>query len=119
MMRRAMMLSDEDKNEASFTEEKLYSGSLSGRRDDKNRDFSAGPENVCRDYSGLHGNPPVYDETDFERRSRVPRVVLDRIYKYIEYESGWRQTINATGRQQSHPRQKLVAAFRVLAYGQA
>lgn len=119
MMRRAMMLSDEDKNKASSTKEKRYSGALPGRRDDKNRDFFAGLENVCRDYSGLNGNPPVYDETDFERRFRVPRVVLDRIYKYIEYESGWRQTINATGRQQSHPLQKLVAAFQVLAYGEA
>lgn len=118
-MRRAMAPSDEDEDDAPPEEEKRYPGSLPGRRPNKNRDFSVGVDNILRDYFGLNGNPPVYDEKDFERRFRVPRVVFDRIYKDIKDEPGWQQTINATGRPQSHPLQKLVAAFRVLAYGEA
>eukprot|EP00170_Pyropia_yezoensis_P000543 contig_2734_g544 len=75
VMRRAMMSSDEDDIEASSAEEKRYPGSLPGRRRNKNRDLSAGLHNIRRDYFGLNGNPPVYDEKDFERRFRVPRGV--------------------------------------------
>lgn len=42
-----------------------------------------------------------------------------RIYRGIKDRPWWRQSVNATGHLQSHPLQKLVSAFRVLAYGEA
>lgn len=94
-------------------------GSIQGRRANKNRDFQAGHESILRDYFGANGEPSVYDEADFERRFRVPRAVFLKIYDDIKGEPYWAQSVNATGRLQSHPLQKLVSAFRVLAYGES
>jgi len=74
---------------------------------------------IMADYFGLDGNEPVYDEATFERRFRVPRIVFERIFEDIKEEPFWRQTVNATGRPQAYALQKLVAAFRVLAFGEA
>ena len=93
-------------------------GSVPGRRQNKQRDFAEGLLRIRRDYFGMNGEPPVYDERDFERRFRVPRSVFMRIYEDIKGELWWQQRPNATGRLQAHPLQKLVAAFRVLAYGE-
>lgn len=96
-----------------------YRGSVRGRRANKPRNFSAGLRSLLRDYFGVDGAPPVYSQPDFERRFRVPRVVFVRIYRALQDQPWWKQAVNATGRLQSHPLQKLVAAFRVLAYGEA
>lgn len=53
----------------------------------------------------------------FERRLRVPSCLFLRIYMEIKDRTWWAQRTNATGRPQAHPLQKLLAAFRVLAYG--
>lgn len=87
-------------------------GSLPGRRPNKNRDFSLGLQSIIRDYFGVSGHEPIYDETDFERRFRVPRVVFMRIFNDIKHEPWWEQRPNATGRLQAHPLQKQVGAFR-------
>lgn len=94
-------------------------GSLPGRRPNKARDFSSGLNAIMRDYFGVDGQEPVYDDVDFVRRFRVPRVVFWRIYNDIKHEPWWEQRPNATGLLQSHPLQKLVGAFRVLAYGES
>lgn len=94
-------------------------GSVPGRRPNKNRDFAAGLANIRRDYFGLDGRPPVYDEQDFVRRFRVPRAVFMRIYNDLKDRRWWAQRPNATGRPQAHPLQKLVAAFRIFAYGES
>lgn len=96
-----------------------FRGSRRGRLHNKLRDFSAGLHAILRDYFGLGGAPPVYSESDFERRFRVPRAVFVRIYRAVHDRPWWKQSVNATGRIQAHPLQKLVAAFRVLAYGEA
>ena len=72
-----------------------------------------------RDYFGLDGSPPVYDEADFERLLRVPRSVFLRIYHALKGRPFFAQRMNATGRPQAHPLQKVVAAFLVIAYGEA
>jgi len=45
--------------------------------------------------------------------------VFLRIYHSIKDRLFWVQSVNATGRPQAHPLQKLVAAFRVLGYGES
>jgi len=67
------------------------------------------------DYFGLDGSAPVYDEAGFERRFRVPRSVFLRIFHAVKGRSFFAQRMNATGRPQAHPLQKVVAAFRVIA----
>jgi len=96
-----------------------YVGSVPGRRPNKRRNFRSGLRAILRDFFGLNGGPPVYNEGDFERRFRVPRSVLLRIYNAVKDRPFFEQRINATGRLQAHPLQKVVAAFRVIAYGEA
>jgi len=96
-----------------------YSGSSVGRRANKRRDFSAGLQTILRDYFGVGGAPPIYDERDFETRFRVPHAVFRRTYLAVKDEPFFQKRINATGKPQAHPLQKVVAAFRVIAYGEA
>jgi len=72
-----------------------------------------------RDYFGVDGQDPVFNEHDFETRFRVPRAVFRRVYSEVKDAPFFRRRINATGRPQAHPLQKVVAAFRVLANGEA
>jgi len=72
-----------------------------------------------RDYWGVDGEAPVFDEADFESRFRMPRAVIMRVYNDIKDEPFFRQRVNATGRQQAHPLQEVVAALRVLGNGEA
>lgn len=93
-------------------------GSLPGRRSNRLRDFDVGYRAILRDYFGIDSRLPVYSDKDFERRFRVPRSVLNCIYEATKEEPFWSRRINATGQPQIYPLQKLVAAFRVLAYGE-
>jgi len=93
-----------------------YIGSVPDRRPAKWRNFRSGLRAILRDYFGLNWEPPVYNEVDFERRFRVPRSVFLRIYNAVKDRPFFAQRINATGRLQAHPLQKVVAAFRVIAY---
>jgi len=96
-----------------------YRSSLPRRQPNKQRDFDAGLNNIVRDYCGVDGQDPVYNEHDFETRFRVPRAVFRRVYSEVKDTPSFRRRINATGRPQAHPLQKVVAAFRVLAYREA
>lgn len=75
-----------------------HRGSIPGRRGNKRRDFSDAVRRIREHYFGLDGQEPVYDEKDFERRFRVPRIVFSRIYNAIKTEPWWQQRPNATGR---------------------
>ena len=75
--------------------------------------------NILRDYFDVGGLPPIYDARDFETRFRVPRAVFRREYSAVKDEPFFQQRINATGKLQAHPLQTLVAAFRVVAHGEA
>jgi len=72
-----------------------------------------------RDYFGLSREPPDYYEGDFVRRFRVPRSVFLRVYNAVKDLPFFGQRINATGRLQAQPLQKVLAAFQVIAYGEA
>jgi len=90
-----------------------------GRRPNNHRDFRSGLRAILRDYFGLDGSFPVYDKADLERRFRVPRSVFLRIYPAVKVRPFFAKGMNATGRPQAHPLLKVVAAFRVIAYGEA
>jgi len=96
-----------------------YVRSVPGRWPNKRRSFRSGLRAILRDYFGLSGDPPLYNEGDFERRFCVPRSVFLRIYNAVKHRPFFAQRINATGRLQAHPLQKVVAAFRVIAYREA
>ena len=96
-----------------------YRGSTPGRAANRPRNFELGLHSILRDYFGVDGLPPVYGLREFERRFRVPMSVFLRIYHAIKDRPFWVQSVNATGRPQAHPLQKLVAAFRVLGYGES
>jgi len=83
------------------------------------RNFELGLQCILRDYFGVDGLPRVYGRQQFERRFRVPLPVFLQIYRAIKDRPFWAQRVNATGQPQAHPLQKLVAAFRVLAYGES
>jgi len=95
-----------------------YRGSVPGRAANCRRDFALGLHCILKDYFGIDGQPPVFGSSLFERRFRVPRSLFVRIYNDLKDRPFWKQRINATGQPQSHPIQKLVGAFRVLAYGE-
>jgi len=93
-------------------------GSLPGRMANLERDFDMGVQRIMMDYFGWERRPPLYGEDVFARRFRVGRDVFLEMYDQLCGRPFWRQDVNATGRPQSHPLQKLVGAFRVLAYGE-
>ena len=95
-----------------------YIGSVPGRRMNKHRDFRSGLRAIVRDYFGLDGSPPAYDEANFKRRFRVPRSEFLRINHAVKGRPFFVQRINATGRPQADPLQKVVAAFREISYGE-
>jgi len=94
-------------------------GYVRGRWPNKRRDFAAGVFNIQRDYFGVNAVPQVFDDRYFETRFRVPRSVFRSIHLVVMDEPFFQQRINATGCLQDHPLQKVVAAFRVIAYGEA
>jgi len=96
-----------------------FDGSVPGRRPKERRNIRSGLLAILRDFFGLNGKSPVYNEGDFERRFRVPRSVFRRIDNAVKDRPFFAQRINAPGRLQAHPLQKVVAAFRVIAYGEA
>lgn len=83
------------------------------------KDFAWADYAINRDYFGVNGRPPTYNETDFERRFLFPRVVFDRLYRGLCDVPNFQQRPNVTGNLQSSTLQKVVAALRVLAYGEA
>jgi len=96
-----------------------YCGSSIGRRANKRRDFAARQQAILRDYFGVAVALPIYDEHDFGTRFRVPRAVFRRFYLAVKNEPFFKQRIKATGKLQAHPLQKVMAAFRVIAFGEA
>ena len=94
-------------------------GSLPGRAPNAARDFDLGAMRIMRDYFGWAGRPPVYGERLFRTRSRMSTALFLQIYDSLRNRRWWRRQINATGRPQAHPLQKLFAAIRVLAYGES
>jgi len=88
-----------------------YIGSVPGRRPNKHRDFLSGLRAILRDYFGLDGSPPVYDEANFKRRFRVPRSEFLRINHAVKGRPFFVQRMNVTGRPQAQSLQKGGGCF--------
>jgi len=55
-------------------------GSFPMKAPNKQHDFVSGERGLLREYFGVDGDPPVYDEKDFICSFRLPRIVLDRVF---------------------------------------
>jgi len=96
-----------------------YHGSTAGRRGNKRCEFAAGGHNILRDYFCVVGVPPIHSERHFETGFRFHRAVFRCVYLAVKHEPFFQQRLNATGTLEAHPLRKEVAAFRVIAYGEA
>lgn len=66
-----------------------YRGGVKGRRPTKHREFTFAVAFILRDYFGVHYDPRVYSDADFERRFRVPRSAFVRIYYAVRDRPWW------------------------------
>lgn len=96
-----------------------HPGPSPGKKGNKKREFLEAERRIRRQYFGLGGRPPTYDDTDVQRRFRMPRSLFLRIYNDVEDKPWWVQRPNATGHMQAHSLQELLAALHVLSYGDA
>jgi len=96
-----------------------HRGSVAGCRPNKRHDFAVGLFNIQRDDFAVNAEGPIYDDRAFETRFLVSRSVFRRVYQAVKDEPLFQQRINENGRLQAHPLQKVVAAFRVIACGEA
>jgi len=92
---------------------------MPGRAQNAACDFYLGAISIMRDYFGWAGRPPVYGERYFRTRFRMSTALFLHNCDALRNRRWWRRQINATGRPQAHPLQKLFAAIRVLASGEA
>jgi hypothetical protein len=89
-------------------------GSVRGKAPNKRRDFVGANTRILESY---FVDRPLYDEAQFERRFRVSRNLFNRIRTACERHPFFQQRPNCAGTMGAFPLQKLVAVFRVLAYG--
>ena len=121
---RRQNLMDDDLTEAKMffalckrpkTEEPGPGGSRLGRKPNAERDFEDGYERIYKDYFAENS---VYCPRLFRRRFRMRRELFLRIFEGVREQDSWfEQKIDALGKKGLHPLQKVVAAFRILAYG--
>jgi hypothetical protein len=88
-----------------------------GRAKNKNRDFAGAYAKLVNDY--FSGPASVYDEKDFERRFRCSRDIFNQIADKLLGEYPFVQMKDVCGVPGIHPLCRLVACFRLLAYGDA
>jgi Plant transposon protein len=86
-----------------------------GRAPNKERDFELAYDQVMKDY--FSGPESIYNETDFERRFRVPRSVFNVIHDRLMGMDPFLRKKDCFGNKGIYPLVKLVASFRFLAYG--
>jgi len=72
------------------------------RRPNVDRDVEAGFRRILKNYFGWRGRPPLYDERTSERRFRLPRAIVIKMYAKLQDRPFWRHSINATGRPQAY-----------------
>ena len=102
----------------SDNEDSKWGGSRPGKAPNKKRDFEGAYNRLVRQY--FSGAQSTYDETDFERRFRVPRQVFTRIHDdLLDEEPFVLHTDRVTKKLGIRPLVRLTACFRRLAYGNA
>jgi hypothetical protein len=109
-----VMESSEDSIEDNEHSRPLKKG-RTGRAPNKKRNFRAGHERIWNDY---FFEDCVYSEADFARRFRMPITlflkIMDDIVRTNDY---FKQKKDALGNLRCSSLQKIVAALRVLSYG--
>jgi Plant transposon protein len=83
----------------------------------KQRDFKAANDLLVTHY--FSGRESLYNESDFERRFRMPRTVFQRIHDALMGTDPFIHKEDATKKLGLYPLVKLVACLRHLAYGDA
>jgi len=59
----------------------------------------------------------TYNESDFETRFRIPRVLFERIYSDLKGHGVFVRRRDALGNMGIHPKMRIISALSVLAYG--
>lgn len=95
--------------------ESKWGSSLPGKAANKKRDFKGAYENVKRQY--FNGDASIYDDKDFERRFRMPREVFTRIHDKLLGKDPFMQKVDALGKEGIYPLVRMIAAIRMLSYG--
>lgn len=95
---------------------KFGEGSQPGKAANKPRDFDGALQRLVGNY--FSGDQSKYNDTDFERRFRMPRSVFSKIWLKIQGKGLFKEsTINFSGKKGIHPLVRLTACLRRLAYG--
>jgi hypothetical protein len=115
--RHAVVLMMDTLEDSDEFEREWGTGSRPGKAKNKARDFKGAYERMFKNYFSTDP-PPVYNETDFERRFRMPRAVFNRIKeKIIRKGLFCKKVANFSGKKGIHPLVRLTACIRRLAYG--
>jgi hypothetical protein len=95
-----------------------WGGSRPGKSPNKKRDFKGAHDTLVKQY--FSGTDSVYDEVDFERRFRMPRVLFNRIYDKLVNKEPFVQKYDFISKEPTiTPLVRMVAALRQLGYGEA
>ena len=101
----------------SSDEEGKWGGSLPGKAPNKPRNFELARTTLIRQY--FNGENSTFDETDFERRFRMPRSVFVKVKDAVIGVPPFIETADGFGKPGIDPLVRLTACFRKLAYGSA
>jgi hypothetical protein len=99
----------------STEEEGKWGGSLPGKSKNKARDFALAKETLIKQY--FSGEASTYDETDFERRFRMPRSLFITVKDAVIGVPPFTEHTDAFGKPGIDPLVRLTACLRKLAYG--
>lgn len=80
------------------------------------RHFERAYRTVFEQYFSVHP-PPMYNDSLFLRRFRVPKCVFQRVYDALQTDRLFQIRRNAAHRWSIHPLVKATAVFRHIAYG--
>ena len=98
-------------------EEVQWGGSKKGKAPNKPRDFQGAYDRLVGNY--FKGAESKYDETDFERRFRMPRCVFNRVHEALIGTVPFVHRVDALKKPGIYPLVRLFACLRKLAYGTA
>ena len=94
-----------------------WGGSMKGKSPNMERNFSGAYKQLLSHY--FNGADSLYNETQFERRFRMKRVIFNRIWEELNGNHPFVQKWDAAKKPGIHPLCRFVACLRVLAYGNA
>jgi hypothetical protein len=99
------------------TKRKYYHGSRTGRVSSFERDFAKAHDNIYRKY---FADDPIYPESIFRRRYRMPSALLKKIISELQlHDTYFQQKMKCAKKMGASALQKISAAIHVLAYGTA